>query len=262
MWRREAGKLAEALEKSILSGEDIERAFDFFPILPHEKLSEPTTRVREKIMALATKRPTERVLLIDQKGSVRFRTLELLTDQKSRILEESTVVLPPGLGKLVRGMFKEEIDFGLLDGGANDLADGEINGQEREHWIGPDRENSADFVERRLKLSDAERSESDDEPEYLVYRKQKPAKTPERRRNPYYLQRHLDDVESKAAEFAKQLVPELESTYRQAGKLHDWGKCRRIWQTAMAAIPTIQLRRRCGEFNPKHWPGTAMNLGR
>jgi CRISPR/Cas system-associated endonuclease Cas3-HD len=77
----------------------------------------------------------------------------------------------------------------------------------------------------------------------------------------YELQKHLDEVGCVAADFAKQLVPELESTYRHAGKLHDWGKFRHIWQTAMGGDPEMPVAKAMRRIQPEALAGYRHELG-
>ena len=262
VWRRETEALADALETRIVSNEDIEKAFDFFPILPHEKVGEPTRSVREKLAKLARQRPTQRALLIDQRGSVHSRTLEFLGKENSS-LEETIVILPPGVGKLVCGMFKEEFDPDLKAGGADDVADEGIKGQPtRRHWVGLEREDIGEEDERVLPLFDSEAADSDESVELklLFYRKQKPAKEGSSRRR-YPLRDHLEDVAAKAGEFAGHLLPELEGSYRRAGALHDCGKDRKIWQNAMGGDVGDPVAKPMRRTRPEKLAGYRHELG-
>ena len=218
--------------------------------------------MRGKLAVLAETRPSLRVLLVDQKGTILFRTLSLLSDEKSP-LEETTVILPPGVGKLVRGMFKEE--FEAEDGvDESDVADKELTGRPaREHWVGSERNIADDEEERRLPLFDSESSESDEcvQERYVIYRKQKPPRSAEKARKPYRLETHHDEVEAKAGEFAKDLVPELQDSFRRAGKLHDRGKARRSGKWPWEATRRIRWRSRLAGLNRRLWPGIGTSWG-
>ncbi len=109
VWRDEVEWLGD---KDQVSDEDCKEAFDAFPILPEERLREPTNRIRQKLKELARQRTNAQqpILLSGTDGAISWRgTLQDLVTKEGTgelNLAFSTVLLPTAVGGLSdQGMF-------------------------------------------------------------------------------------------------------------------------------------------------------------
>jgi CRISPR-associated endonuclease/helicase Cas3 len=100
-WREEV----EFLVQPEVSREDRERALEAYRLLPHERLSEPSNRVQEKLRQIAKIRGETHALFVSSDGDTSVLTVTELAEE-TRDLRYGTVVLPPGCGGLKRGMFQ------------------------------------------------------------------------------------------------------------------------------------------------------------
>ena len=215
-----------------------EEVFRVYPVLAHERLTEPTSRIQEKLKNIAECAGDTKVVVQYRDGSLEIETVKAIAELEGRNLarlDEALVVLPPGIGRLEKGMFMaENIDN---PDETIDVADYIVKGLRlRRRHREPGEEESDDFkVLLRIALSNDDDSESGES--YVVYSAARDRKKLQARSEPYLLQDHLRQVGERARMFAGQLLPGLQQVYETAGKLHDVGKCSRVWQDAMGRCP-------------------------
>ncbi len=223
-----------------------------YRVLAHERLSEPTSRVKEKISKLAEKEPERRAIVVGKDGDIRADTLAQIADRDSD-LAYALVLLPSGCGSLDRGMFRPEPAGG--DPTRYDVAD---EGQDRKRFVARfeedvwrlerlgveggealeleslDRGAVLRFADDKRPLLVAVSAPTEDKPdrqqEYVLYLTAKPGK----RGGEAELGPHLRSVAEKAGELALGIeLPQLESAFTEAGERHDLGKKNPVWQQAM-----------------------------
>ncbi len=244
-WRDDVKYLA----REDVSDSDREEVLRRYRVLAHERLSEPTSRVKDKISKLAEEEPGQRAIVVDKDGDIRAG---MLAEIAGWDLAYALVLLPSGCGSLDRGMFRP----GPADGDPvrYDVAD---EGQSRERFVARFEENvwrlerlgsggerleleSLDrdavlrFAVNRSPLLVAVSEPTEDEPdrerEYVLYLTAKPGK----RGGEAELEPHLRSVAEKAAELTLALeLPQLEHAFKKAGECHDLGKKNPLWQRAM-----------------------------
>ena len=247
-------------------------------VLAHERLSEPTSRVKEKIAKLAEKDPEERAIVVDEDGDIRVGTLADIADWD---LAYALVLLPSGCGSLDRGMFRPE------PAGTNptryDVAD---EGQDRERFVARfeedvwrlerlgggggealeleslDRGAVLRFADNRHPLLVAVSEPTEDEPgrrrEYVLYLTAKSKK----REGQAELGPHLSSVAKKAGELTLGLgLPQLESAFTEAGERHDLGKKNPLWQQAMGGSVEAPLAKTRMAVAPALLAGYRHELG-
>ena len=132
-WREEVALIDEDLRLR----NDPRDLLEDYPLKPHEILRDRSDRIFKRLQSLAGKYPDKKAWLIDDDGSVEVIALAELADkdQKSRI-ESKTVLLPPQVGGLKKGMFT-----GKPDDPADDVSD----------WVDDD-----NIPKRRVRLWDVE----------------------------------------------------------------------------------------------------------
>lgn len=242
-WRAEVSHLtgAEASE------EDLEHALDVFPLRSIELLRDRSDRVLEQLQILA-KRNGEAQVIVMKAGAVRRASLSEIAppdqNQKAaavRRLAFATIVLPVEVGGLRDG---------CLDGDAQppddarmlDVAEWPIEGgvDRQRVWVGGERESAPLVGEAELTglvvrhtvhLGDGEEGGKDgDASRSIEYRTAKGRHIEPGQR--IGLTRHSSDVAAAAERIARALaLPSgLRSALTLAGRRHDVGKEREIWQ--------------------------------
>jgi CRISPR-associated endonuclease/helicase Cas3 len=286
-WRDDVAFLAD----DAVLADEVERIFEHYRVLPHERLSEPTTRVHRKLSAIAESQPWRRALFLAADGSVTAGDLAAIAGMS---LEYGTVLLPPKCGSLPGGMFSSDPPDAASPP-RYDVADEALPAERaraRFHvvltegeWVwrrlpgdseptsGPDPRNRAelaDFAAERgfrfpllLPLPSAS---GEDAADYLVYFC---GPAPQRKlRTEVLLQDHLDQAASAARAFAELLLPNgFADAYAAAGKGHDLGKAKPLWQRAMGGDVALPLAKTCGAVNPallagfRHELASLLDLG-
>jgi CRISPR-associated endonuclease/helicase Cas3 len=271
-WREEV----EFLTQPGVSREDRERALEAYRLLPHERLSEPSNRVQEKLREIAKTRGETHTLLVSSDGETTVWTVAELAEE-ARDLRYGTVVLPPGCGGLARGMFRagesgEGTVYDVADAPALDelrrryLAtfNGDLWLWKRLGWTGdseegPDPRDNAAVAKmaRRLALRPplvvelpVGGGEEEGVPSRFLLLFAGAVK-PKVKRLELELDTHCRDVERIAAELAKRLVgKELSKCFAAAGRLHDRGKANELWQRAMGGNVNAPLAKTTGRAAP------------
>jgi CRISPR-associated endonuclease/helicase Cas3 len=254
-WRCEVPWLASLA----VSREDRDRAMEAYRLLPHERLSEPSSRVRDKLGEIAKARGETRVLFVSSDGETSAPTVAELAAE-SLDLGYGTVVLPPGCGGIARGMFRPDETgadtvYDVADAGGPDESrcrylaepDGDLwrwtrLGAAGKGEEGPDPRDKRAVAEeaRRLgfrpplviSLPSEDGGEDASTRRFLLFfaGKAKPRVS----RSEIELDAHCQAVGRKAAELANRLMgAAMGECFSVAGNLHDQGKANELWQRAM-----------------------------
>ena len=111
VWREEVAVIDESLRERYPPEELLED----YPIKPHEILRDRSDRVFKHLVSLSARQPDAPAWLVEADGTVSFPHLRDLADKDKRErIENCTVILPPSVGGLQRGM---------LTGNSTDPAD-------------------------------------------------------------------------------------------------------------------------------------------
>ena len=215
-----------------------EEVFRVYAVLAHERLTEPTSRIQEKFKKIAEHAGDRKVVVQYRDGSLEIYTVKEIAELEARNLarlDEALIVLPPGIGRLEKGMFMAEVIENPKD--TIDVADCSVSGvQVRRRHKEPGELPRNDFkVLVRAALSNDDDSESSGS--YLIYSAARDSKKNRVSNEPYLLEHHLQQVGEQAGVFAGQLLPGMEQVFETVGRLHDVGKCSRTWQEAMGRCP-------------------------
>jgi CRISPR-associated endonuclease/helicase Cas3 len=251
-WREDV----KYLTRTGVDREEIRIALRKHRLLSKEKLREPTKRAAEKLGVLAKLAPEARVLVIFPDGSVEAVYLPKVADEE--ILAYASVILSPGVGRLSNGMWEPELRGEGDAAEYDDVADrSDANNVERARYlVTRQEEGNATFqpigfdgptltittlngssvlsaigmtTSARVEIPPLDEGESDAQ---FVYYLRKPGKTPPKRE--VFLKDHHYQVESLAVRLAQKLglQESVTEAMRIAGKYHDAGKRRKIWQLA------------------------------
>jgi CRISPR-associated endonuclease/helicase Cas3 len=254
-WRADA----EYLARRHISKQDREDALKRYRVLAHERLTEPTWRIHEKLSGIAGQLPEARALVVMKDGDIRGDTLERIAGWDEE-LKYALVLLAPGCGWLREGILRPE----RTETPGDDVAD---KGQERERYrlyqdedvwhltrLGnnvpeegeayewPYREAVTRFAKARKfvrpLMIPVSGPGGEDPTEYLMYLTQKP----KGQGDEVQLGPHLEAVAKQAGELACALgLDELKDVFDTAGRLHDQGKDQDLWQLAMRGFVETPL---------------------
>jgi CRISPR-associated endonuclease/helicase Cas3 len=256
-WRAEVTQLA----KPGINEEEQTRTLEVFPVLAREKLREPTYRLKEKLDELAGIHGDTRILVRERDGTVTAAALKTVAARDD--LGYTLLLLPLDCGGLEQGMF----DAAKNAKPASDVADGKARGDKsrRRYWIrdgewspvvvGEDLPNLfKGRIRQRIVLS----SEEEESTLELVYVDEKPEAGPAVES---LLTDHLANVGAKAELLARKLVPGLATTFAEAGKKHDLGKDRDLWQRCMGRCNGKIVAKSFQAPNPRGMRGYRHELG-
>jgi CRISPR-associated endonuclease/helicase Cas3 len=270
-WREEVKFLSQP---GVLA-KDRDRALEVYRLLPHERLSEPSRRVQDKLREIASTRGETRALFVSSDGETSVLTVAELADEKHD-LGYGTVLLPVGCGELVRGMLRTGEG---TEGTVYDVADA-LSGESRcrylaafdgERWLwrllgrseeseeGPDPLDTPAVAIRARELGlrpplvigvPSEDSEEEDGTiRFLLFFPG--IARPQAQRVEIKLDAHCRAVERKAADLANCLVgAKLSESFGAAGHLHDQGKANELWQRAMGGNVKTPLAKTTGRAAP------------
>ena len=241
-----------------VSEKDREAVLRYFPVLAHEKLTEPTSRLQTKLAVLAQLRPEAQAIVRCRDGSVEIKALEKLSDLD---LDEAVVVLPPGIGRLHKGMLIPEVND--ESDTSVDVADEPKEGRaNRRRHIEPEETLPEGYkILLRIALFDESYDDSEHSERYLVYSVAREAQKGRGAKEPYLLKDHHADVAKQAYSLAAQLVPDLAGAFKFAGAHHDCGKARPIWQQAMGRCNGEIVAKPFQVPKPKQLAGYRHELG-
>jgi CRISPR-associated endonuclease/helicase Cas3 len=274
-WRQEV----ELIRGKALEEQSPEDLLEDYPLKPHEQLRGRTRRVFEQLSKLAEGSPDRAVWLVSSEGGVKPMTLAQLTrtDRYKNPVEslaDCTVILPPRAGGLDRGLLNGDAPF--TDTERYDVADewhDQENAQRRcRRWddeepppgmrlvrtidIPPESEHEAEGAEgeseRRLWCWYVQPQSGDDDGSKAADRE-------------IDLDSHLASADQLAQQLAARLgLSELEaSAVRLAGRCHDRGKNRLIWQRSIrnSRYPERTLAKSRGKMLPRELNGYRHEFG-
>ncbi len=241
-WREDV----ELLRNAGISDKQLGELLADYPLKPHELLRDRSDRVFKRLHSLADEHGSQMVWLIDDHGEVKTVPLGKLLENKERI-NWVTVVLPPSMGGLAptgtlgKGAAREQLDV------ADELyQDGE---QHRKRIWDDDRPPPYMRLVRTIDTNpeaDQAEEETADRRFWHWYVRPKSAdddgsKTASQA--PVKWGDHTDQVTIYAKNIAAKLClpPDLHRALELAGRSHDFGKKRELWQRSI------------GNPNPTDW---------
>ena len=258
-WRED---LATLLDWGI-APEQIEKVLEAYPVRSTEKLSEPATRVWDKLAELGQlpeyAQGSLQIVEVDADKTVRIRRLaEIIGAGRGRRdqppdIAYKLLILPLGVGSIENGMFRPErpadnvvfdvADRVLLpeDSQARDRARYVIDG---DSWrrVGGGESFEMPSEPGELELFAKEHGyryplliqNPTQDSSFLAYFA--PASKLAFKRTKVLLDKHAAEVERTARELAVKCgVPQIAEVYAAAGRDHDAGKANSLWQKAMGA---------------------------
>ena len=261
-WREDVGLLA----RPGVNLEELENAIEHYPVLARERLKERTTRAKEKLDQLP---PTTGVLCILRNGDVEACRLDDLRD-----LKYATVLLPPGCGSIVRGMFQpvtaagEQQPYDVADAGderhrytALATEQGWTLTQIGSNEVGVAASSLEAFgktrgmkVVAKVAIPPAEASPDSETNSFLVYFRKVDEKKESSQVVP--LLTHETKVAGVARKMAEKAgLAELAHVFETAGRLHDHGKGNAIWQAAAGGTVDEPVAKPVKQFQPAQLGG-------
>ena len=250
-WREEVKIITEELGETYNPSDLLAE----YPLKPHELLRDRSDRVWNHLAEMEKRSGFLPVWLIDPNGEVEPLTLDQLADKRAKErIHHCTVLLPPDAGGLERGFLDGKAEH------ADDVAD--IFDDHAQQWrrvrvwdTDPKIKDKTKGMRLILKIDtqstdDATEDEKGEEPApvkrfWLWYEKPNAADSEGSayEQEPVDLEAHNRQVSSIAREFGQKLGlhPEMIQANELAGRFHDLGKKRVIWQRSI------------GNFEPGVW---------
>ncbi|HBY64495.1 MAG TPA: hypothetical protein DEH78_32140, partial [Solibacterales bacterium] len=257
-WRRDVEELAS----EEVEAEDRERVLARYPVTARERLKEPTRRVmaklKEIVEGLASRNAAQpRCLVVTRSGTVWAGELGRVDEDD---LAYGTLLLPPGVGGLSRGMLDTEATPDELYDVADEAGERVRYRALREEgeWVwcgmGSDEEvfrgNLSSFArEQGLRALTTVRFQESEEAgggERMIGYFAKRGK--ESKRFEVDLDPHLEAVATRVQRAAEFLVGRGDD-YRLAGQHHDEGKRYGLWQKAMGGDVNAPKAKTAGAAN-------------
>jgi CRISPR-associated endonuclease/helicase Cas3 len=236
-WRVEVPLLASP---DIDNGDRI-KAINTYSVLPHEILTEPTARLKEKLQAMSD--PEQLILFQDSNGDIEALSTAKLLAKSNEDWRDGLLILPPGTGHLTKGMLS---DHGTP---ADDVADRGTDAPFRRRYLmerdgetlqlSPLLGGESLQIENPAKLTDRNNTrvfkiEVDDEIEeearWLIF---ETTRSVNWEKSEIPLKDHLEHVADAAENIAALALGHSGVQYRSAGINHDTGKQIELWQKAM-----------------------------
>lgn len=232
-WREEVEVITgELLDKYSLA--DLADLLDAYPLKPHELLRDCSDRILKQLSLLAQRHADKPVWVIDGQGAIEVTSLKQLAEQKDRI-NGCTVLLPPSAG----GLSKKD---GMLEGNsdwANDVADiPSPSAVERVRIWSDDieykRKTTGMRRVQRIKFDDQECDDQVKRPTWDWFERL-PLEGGRAAKNAVTWDTHTGDVIRCAEQIVNglSLPAKIADAVILAAKLHDCGKCRERFQTAL-----------------------------
>jgi CRISPR-associated endonuclease/helicase Cas3 len=245
-WREEVGVVSGGLRELY----DPQELLADCPLKPHELLRDDSSRVAEALGKLVSRNASKSnlpVWLIDDEGAVEVVALGALVDKKMKErMINRTVLMPPEAGGLRGGLLDPSSDD------ADDVADEwrDEHGRRRRARVWDDEEeveektgNMRPVREINIRpFADEDAEEEDKGPRrfwrWLELPRSADSEGSRSAREDIQLEAHTRAVESVACAFAEKsgLTTELVEAVRLAGKFHDLGKRRRVWQLTIGNL--------------------------
>jgi CRISPR-associated endonuclease/helicase Cas3 len=214
-----------------------------YPLKPHELLRDNSARVWDALARMVSRDVENKdrpAWLVSDDGSVKVVTIGELADKQAKeLIFGCTLLLPPKSGGLDGGMLNGS------SGQANDVADDWFDENDRRRrarvWLDVPAPDGMRLIrEIDLQQDEEEPAEEEDEVKPQRWRwfelsRSADSEGSRSARRPIPLADHTDDVEKLAKQFAEKsgLSPELIEAVALAGRFHDAGKTRRVWQLSI-----------------------------
>jgi CRISPR-associated endonuclease/helicase Cas3 len=232
-WRSEVTWLGQDL----LGADSLDEFLADYPLRARERLSDVTSRVLKHLQKIAArdKDGTLKVWLIGDDAPASFMTLATLLDEydpkKNPLLDDATIVLPPGAGGLKDGLLDGDVEF--VEG---ERLRYDLGPQEGERLVHQFEDESDPPAGMRLVRSVRRESEDTDVQWWHLYAVSQRADDEGSRtsRRRLLLDEHLRRTEFWAQRIAERLgLREWQRALAHAGRWHDLGKRRRVWQRSI-----------------------------
>lgn len=258
-WREEVKIITEELGETYDPGDLLAE----YPLKPHELLRDRSDRVWNHLAEIAVRTSKQGrqfpVWLIGSNGEVQIFVLDQLADKRAKErIHHCTLLLPPDAGGLEKGLLKGKSEH------ADDVADYSYDHQPRRVRIwdtDPKMRDKAKGMRLILKIDtwppDHEPAAEDGVPVKRFWHwYEQPALADGEgsayAQKPVDLETHNRQVSSIARNFAQKLglAPEMVLAIALAGRLHDLGKKREIWQRSIGNFePGVWLAKSTGRMN-------------
>lgn len=242
-WREEVGIITgDLLDR--YSPEDL---LEDYPLKPHELLRDRSDRIFEHLADLSEKHADSPVWLLTELGSVEVLTLRDLADKNRKDrLNHRTVLLPPTIGGLVTGLLagKEPYSAQAAYDVANEWKEENGNPRRVRVWDNQPVPEGMRWIRTIDTQPDAD--EADDEANeetssarrfWYWYELPRGADNDGSMsaKKPVLWQVHTDDVKTTVEQLVGKLTlpDELKRAVVLAGKWHDLGKRRTVWQRSI-----------------------------
>ncbi len=222
-----------------------ESALGIFPPLPHEVLKAPAHYVAAELGKIA-ERTAGKCLLRDRTGSLHARRLSELDD-----IDFGTIFLPACLG----GLSPAGLFIGSEKRAVEDIADSNERVRYRERDSSP-----PDWIDQAITLRIPLHEPDDETEDWLIYARRRIGEMTLGADNDdvtrlaasaQTLEEHGTSVGEAAGALARKvgLSPELVEAVQTAGRYHDVGKSRRVWQLAAGNRGKPMAKSRSGVMN-------------
>jgi CRISPR-associated endonuclease/helicase Cas3 len=229
-WRKEVKLITDDL----LVEHPPQELIDEYPLKPHELLRDRSDRIYKYLQALAERYPDAPVWLVDERGRVEpLKLAELRNRQRRDDINNRTVLLPPGIGKLTGGMLDDSGES------ADDVAD-VLEGPDQRIRLHPDDDDdeSKTAKTRRMRCVrsiELSGNEDGDEPPTWDWFERIPEGGGRPANCDVPWQVHVDDVIENAERIVQRInLPDaVRKAVTLAAKLHDDGKRCETFQLAL-----------------------------
>ncbi len=246
-WRREVAEIAGDFLLDRYPAQDL---LDDYPLKPHELLRDRTDRVLKHLKLIANRAGDGPAWIVAPGGSVRVATLADIAKENERRTPEAglancTVILPPCVGGLAGGMLQGDREHDADDeyDVADEWYDEKDRRRRRRTWDDEEAPAGMRLVREIVLESSADGGDAQEDEvlERRAWRWYVTANADDSDAATWYssgkqcLQKHLLLAERAARMIVSRLgLRKTEATaIVLAAKLHDLGKCRRLWQAGI-----------------------------
>jgi CRISPR-associated endonuclease/helicase Cas3 len=232
-WRQEVGIITDDLLNQYYPEDLLEE----FPLKPHERLRDISSRVFDRLKKLKAPGETP-VWVVSDDDTVEVTSLAKLIDARKEGIEHKTVLLPPAAGGLEGGILSDTSE--PASDVADELFDGQGNRRRVRVWNDDsDYETKTGNMRLVCRIDMPASGEDEDEEGRSWHWFELPADGDtdgsKSNKKPVLWQVHTDDVTSRAAAYVAKLpLPqELKDAIMLAARWHDLGKRRKLFQTVL-----------------------------
>ncbi len=259
-WREEVKVITEELGETYNPSDLLAE----YPLKPHELLRDRSDRVWNHLVEIAARTSKQGrrfpVWLVSPNGEVQIFALDQLADKRAKErIHHCTLLLPPDAGGLEKGLLSGKSEH------ADDVADYSYDHQPRRVRIWDtdpemkDKSKGMRLISEKIDTwpPDYEPAGEDNVPvKRFWYWYEQPAlgdgEGSRYAQQPVDLETHNNQVSSIARDFAQKLglAPEMVLAIALAGRFHDLGKKRQIWQRSIGNFePGVWLAKSTGRMN-------------